>query len=441
MPVKILSVLPKSPCAKKGIRAGDTLLLINGNPVDDVLDYRFYASEKNPVIKVQKNNGSKQSVMIKKDLYEDMGLEFETYLMDKQRRCSNNCIFCFIDQLPKGLRESLYFKDDDSRLSFLFGNYITLTNLTEREVERIIEMRISPVNISVHAMNPALRAQMMRNPKAGETLQYLKRFAEAGIKINTQLVLCPGVNDGEELQFSLKELGALVPSVQSIAAVPVGLTRYRAGLYKVEAYRKETAGNVIGIINEFNTRVLLDNKNIIAYAADEFYLKAGIEIPPAEYYSDFPQLENGVGLWALLRDEFYQALNEGDKLNTASAIGTRQITVVTGEAAFPLINELVDEMIKKWHNLKVNTIKIKNSFLGEEITVAGLLTGGDIAAQLASLELGEELLLPSAALRREGELFLDGVTIDELSKKLKTKIVPVPNNGLEFIKAVLGRQA
>ncbi len=444
MPVKILSVEPKSPCAKKGIKAGDVLISINGNPINDILDFQFYANEKNPIVEIN-SNGNKQDIFLKKDEYQDMGLLFGTYLMDSQRRCANNCIFCFIDQLPAGLRESLYFKDDDSRLSFLFGNYITLTNLTELEVERIIEMHISPVNISVHTMNPELRTKMMRNSKAGESLQYIRRFADAGIKINTQLVLCPGINDGEELVSSLKELGEMYPSVQSIAAVPVGLTCHRAGLDELKAYEKDSAQRVINVIDDFNAHFLWYNKTKLAYPSDEFYLKAGVEIPNAEYYGDFPQLENGVGLWALFKDEFIQALHDEELVKEAAGenilFEERQISVATGEAAYTLIEELVDETVKKWHNLKVNIIKIKNNFFGESITVAGLLTGKDILEQLASLELGEELLVPAVTLRREGDMFLDDVTIDELSEKLKIKIVTVPNSGMEFIKAVIGRQA
>jgi len=443
VPVQILSVIPKSPCAKKGIKAGNSLISINGNAINDVLDFQFYASEKNPVLTIKIDKKTEQNITLKKGEYEEMGLEFETYLMDKQHRCANKCIFCFIDQLPKGLRESLYFKDDDSRLSFLFGNYITLTNLTEREAERIIEMHISPVNISVHTMNPALRAQMMQNPKAGECLKFIKRFADAGIKMNTQLVLCLGINDGSELEFSLKELGKMFPAVQSIAAVPVGLTYHRDGLCELKAYDKESACRVIDIINDFNIHFSWDNKTKIAFPADEFYLKAEREMPGAESYGDFHQLENGVGLWALLKDEFYQILNDEEMLNETAAKGfcldNRQISVATGEAAYPLIKELVDETVKKWHNLKVNIVKIKNNFFGESITVAGLLTGKDFLEQLANENLGSELLIPSAALRREGDMFLDDVTLDELSDKLKIKIIPVPNNGKDFIQAILGR--
>ena len=438
MPVKIASVMPKSPCAQKGLKAGDILVSINGNPVNDVLDFQFYVSEENPIFEIENGSGSRKSIMIKKKETQETGLGFETYLMDKQQGCKNNCIFCFIDQLPKGLRQSLYFKDDDSRLSFLIGNYITLTNLTPRDVERIIEMRISPVNISVHTMNPDLRVKMMRNSSAGKSLEFLKRFATAGIKINTQIVLCPGINDGAELEFSLTELGKLYPAVQSIAVVPVGLTEYREGLFKLDDYQEDSAGQVIDMIDSFNAYFTQDNKAKIAFPADEFYLKARREMPNSDYYLDFPQLENGVGLWALFKEEVFAILDED--FDEAAMSGIRRITIATGEAAYPLIEELIDEITKKWHNLRVNIVKITNTFFGDKITVAGLLTGNDLFEQLEGQVIGDELLIPAVALRREGDLFLDNVTLEQLGKKLEVNIIPVPNSGRDFINAVFGRQ-
>jgi putative radical SAM enzyme (TIGR03279 family) len=442
VPVKIISVAAKSPCAKKGIKAGDILVRINGNSIHDILDFQFYSSDKNPVFDIISGVENKR-VKLKKDEYQDSGLEFDTYLMDKQRRCANKCIFCFIDQLPPGLRDSLYFKDDDSRLSFLFGNYITLTNIDEREVERIIKMRISPVNISVHTMNPELRSKMMGNPMAGDSLKYIKRFADAGIKMNTQLVLCPGINDGKELKNSLEELGAMYPSVQSIAVVPVGITAHRSGLCLLNAFDKSTAEQALNSIDEFNAHFLWYNKATIVYAADELFISADRAIPVAAYYGDFPQLENGVGMWALLKDEYFASLDDRSLSDGNSGVNlltkTREISIVTGEAAYPLLEELIDETTKKWHNLKVKIIKIKNCFFGEKITVAGLLTGKDIFEQASSQNLGEELLIPALALRREGDMFLDNMTLNELSEKLSIKINAVPNSGMEFLKAVLGK--
>jgi putative radical SAM enzyme (TIGR03279 family) len=434
--VNIFSVLPDSPCKKKGIKEGDTLISINGHEITDVLDYNFYASDSRVVLEIKDKKGLIKKVKIKKDEYEDLGLEFETYLMDSQRHCSNKCIFCFIDQLPKGLRKSLYFKDDDSRLSFLFGNYITLTNLTDIEIDRIIKMHISPVNISVHTMNPSLRVKMMKNPNAAHSLEYIKKLADAGIKLNTQLVLCPGYNDGEELKFTLSELGKLYPSVQSIAAVPVGLTCHREGLCELSPFTPVQAADVIDIIDNFNSQFMRHNNERIAFPADEFYLKAGREMPSADYYGSFAQLENGVGLWANFKDEFFGCLNEA----MGESVQSRKITVATGAAAYPLICELVDETVKKWHNLIINVIKIRNILFGESITVAGLLAGNDIINQLSGLDLGEELLIPSAALRREGDMFLDDVTVEQMSKSLRIKVTPVPNDGGEFFKALIGKK-
>ncbi|HZJ78115.1 MAG TPA: DUF512 domain-containing protein, partial [Clostridia bacterium] len=308
MSVRIFSVEPKSLCDKKRIKTGDTLVSINGNEIGDVLDYKFYASEQKLSMVIKKPKGKIKTVKITKGEYEDLGLGFETFLMDNQRHCSNKCIFCFIDQLPKGLRESLYFKDDDARLSFLFGNYITLTNLEDKDVERIIKMHISPVNISVHTMNPDLRVKMMNNPKAGSSLKHIERFAKAGIKINTQLVLCPGINDGDELEYSLNELAKFYPSIKSISAVPVGLSRYREGMFELNSYTKEQAEEVINIIEKFNHRFMCYNNEIIAFAGDEFFLIAGRDIPNVDYYNGFPQLENGVGLWASFKHDFESAL-------------------------------------------------------------------------------------------------------------------------------------
>lgn len=429
MAVMISGIDKGSIAEKKKINAGDRLISINGNEINDVLDYRFYINEAKLVLSLETADGKSKLVLIRKDEFEDIGLEFETYLMDKQRSCKNKCIFCFIDQLPKGLRKSLYFKDDDSRLSFLFGNYITLTNLTDSEAERIIKMHISPVNVSVQTMNPELRVKMMANPHAGESLKYLKRFADAGIALNTQLVLCPGINDGAELEYSLNELAKLYPAVQSIAAVPVGLSDHRQGLYPLEPYNEKTAGDVIDTIDRFNK----ENGAVIAYAADEFYLKAKRQMPDAEYYNDFPQLENGVGMWALLKSEFEDALNECEVTEL-----DRRITVVTGEAAYPLISELAKNTETKIKGLSIQVISVKNKLLGSMITVSGLLCGADIADAVSGLDLGEELIIPPNCLRSEGDMFLDDMTVDELSDKLKTKIKQNSSSGGDLLAALLG---
>lgn len=433
MAVIISGVEHGSVSEKKKISAGDSLISINGNAINDVLDYRFYINETKLLLSLKTAQGKSKLVLIRKDEFDDIGLEFETYLMDKQRSCKNKCIFCFIDQLPEGLRKSLYFKDDDSRLSFLFGNYITLTNLTDDEVERIIKMHISPVNVSVQTMNPGLRVKMMANPKAGESLRYLKRFADAGITLNTQLVLCPGINDGAELEFSLDELSELYPAVQSIAAVPVGLSDHREGLYPLEPYNEKTAGETIDIIDRFNEKFKAANGEIIAYAADEFYLKAKRPMPDADYYNGFPQLENGVGMWALLKDEFEEALG-GCGITQLD----RRVTVVTGEAAYPLISELSKKAEKKIKGLKVQVVSVRNKLLGSMITVSGLLCGKDIADAVCGMDLGDELIIPPNCLRSEGDMFLDDMTVDGLSDKLGIKITQNGSSGEDLLSALTG---
>ncbi len=433
MAVVISEIIRGSIAQKKKIGAGDTLISINGNSINDVLDYRFYINDTKLVLSLKTAEGKSKLVMIRKNEFEDIGLEFETYLMDKQRSCKNKCIFCFIDQLPKGLRKSLYFKDDDSRLSFLFGNYITLTNLTDDEAERIIKMHISPVNISVQTTNPVLRVKMMANPKAGESLKYLRRFAEAEIAINTQLVLCPGINDGKELERSLDELGALYPSVQSIAAVPVGLSDHREGLYPLEPYSRETAREVIGVIDSFNRKFKEKHGEIIAYAADEFYLKAEMPIPDADYYNGFPQLENGVGMWALLESEFDEALGECE----ATSI-QRTATIVTGKAAYPLISSLAKKACDKIRGLEINVVAAENKLLGKMITVSGLLCGADIVSALEGKNLGDELIIPPNCLRSEGDMFLDDMTVEELSDILKVKVTQNGSSGEDLLFAMLG---
>lgn len=432
MSVKILSVESGSKASKKRIKSGDTLMTINGSEINDVLDYRFYLNDTklHLVLKDEKNH--LKAVTIRKEETEDIGLEFETYLMDKQHSCRNKCIFCFIDQLPDGLRDSLYFKDDDSRLSFLFGNYVTLTNLDDKEVDRIIKMHISPVNISVHTMNPRLRVEMMKNKHSGECLKYISRFTESGIIVNAQLVLCPGINDGPELEFSLRELFKLGDNVESIACVPVGLSRHRDGLYKLEPYTKETAGQVIDTIDRLNEENVKNGGRVSAYAADEFYLYAEREMPPYEYYNGFPQLENGVGMWTLLKDEFLEALEECEK-----SIPEREVSLVTGAAAFPLMKELTDIAQSRIKGLKVYVYECKNKLFGESITVSGLITGGDIVSTLEGKELGTDLIIPPNCLRSEGDMFLDNMTVEELSEKLKVNVRQNGTGGADLLDALL----
>ena len=412
MSVLIKDVIKYSPAHKKGIRAGDCLIKISGHEITDFLDYQFYAKDKKISV-VYESSGKLKAVWIKKDEDEDLGLTFETYLMDKERHCKNKCIFCFIDQNPLGLRESIYFKDDDSRLSFLFGNYITLTNLSERDIEKIIEMHISPVNVSVHTMNKELRVKMMKNKHAGESLDVLYRLAQNGIAINTQLVLCPGINDGEELRYSLSKLSELCPCLQSIACVPVGVTKYRDGLFEMPQYDEKSAGEVIDIVNEYGEKFKEQYGTRLVYAADEFYLKAKRELPEGEYYETYCQLENGVGMWTSLKEEFIDELENAQEDDPKS-----HVSIATGTAAYPLIKELAEKFENKYNDSKIDVYEIENDFFGHSITVAGLVTGGDLIAQLKGKSLAETLLIPSVMLRSEGDLFLDSISTEDVEKEL-----------------------
>ena len=413
MAVIIKDVEANSPAARVRIKAGDTLLAINGREINDVLDYRFFIPDSQLTLTVKPVRGWKRTLRIRKEPYEELGLVFDTYLMDKQRSCRNNCIFCFIDQLPDGMRDSLYFKDDDSRLSFLFGNYITLTNLSESDVDRIIEMHISPINVSVHTTNPALRCQMMNNRFAGDCLRHLYRFAEAGLAINCQLVLVPGYNDGEELIRSMNELAKLVPSVRSVAAVPVGLTKYREGLPALRGFTAEESAQVIRVMTEMGDRMLEEHGSRIFYPSDEWYIKAGMAIPAEDFYEDYPQLENGVGMLSILKEGFVEAVDACE----ADEVCDQRTVIATGVDAAPYLKALVRLAKEKWPALQVRVVPIRNDFFGESITVSGLVTGGDLIRQLQGLPF-ERLILPYNMLRQEGDLFLDDVSVEDVEQAL-----------------------
>lgn len=431
MAVLIAGVAAGSLAEKKKITAGDSLLTINGKKIADVLDYRFHLQNRRLTLCIQSAAGKKRRVVLRKAMEEDIGLEFETYLMDKQRACRNNCIFCFIDQLPQGMRESLYFKDDDSRLSFLFGNYITLTNLSEHEIERIIEMHISPINISVHTTDPALRCKMMNNRFAGEALEILHRFAKAGLQIQCQLVLCPGYNDGEALQKSMEDLAALYPAVTSVAAVPVGLTKFRDGLTPLRPFTKEESLDTIARMEKMGEMMLEQYGARVFYPSDEWYLKAELPLPDAAFYEEFSQIENGVGMLPLLISEFREALQDCDKVPRGS-----KLCIATGKAAAPFLQLLVDECKDKWDTITVEVVGIENRFFGENITVAGLLTGIDLAQQLAGRQM-DVLLLSENMLRQQGDCFLDDVTPAELKKTLQTHIRFVGDSGDDLLDALM----
>ena len=434
--VKIISVEERSYAKKAGIRPLDNLISINGNEICDVLDYRFYLADK--VIKlVLDRDGKEYTAKIKKGEYDDIGLEFETPLMDKKQSCRNGCIFCFIDQNPEGMREPIYFKDDDSRLSFIHGNYITLTNMFDKDIDRIIKMRISPVNISIHTTNPELRVKMMKNKRSGEVLSYLDRFKEAGLSMCGQIVLCKGVNDGEELLRSLRDLSRYYPEMGSVSVVPAGLTKHRDGLYPLTDFTPDEAAAVIDMIDTVAGEQLEKYGSRQFFAADEFYLKSGRALPDAEYYEDYPQIENGVGMLRSFSDEFGMAVEDVEDM-ISSFSGERAVTVVTGVAAYDMLSSAADRLMALCPGLKVNVVKIINKFFGESITVAGLLTGKDICDQLEGLDLGDELLVPAAALRADDQDFLCGMTLEELSHRLGVKATPVDSDGYGFAEAVFG---
>lgn len=431
MAVKIFDVTTGSHADKAGIKKGETLLSINSNEIVDVLDYRFYQVNRKLTLEVEDEDKNVRTIEMTKGEYEEIGLEFETYLMDKQHSCRNKCIFCFIDQLPKGMRESLYFKDDDSRLSFLFGNYITLTNITEHEIDRIIKMHISPINVSVHTTNPELRCKMMNNRFAGDTLKYLKRFADAGITLNCQIVSCPGINDGDELVRTLTDLENL--GVNMTAIVPVGLTRYRENLYPLVPYNKETAGQTIDIIEKMGDECVKKHGRRIFFPGDEFYLLAEREIPSPEFYEDFSALEDGIGMIAYLTDDVGWKLEELD----ADESLCHKVTIACGEGVFPYMKRIMSMINEKFPNITINTRAIKNNFFGGGVNVSGLVTGGDLIDQLRGDDLGDRLIIPSSMLRFENDLFLDDVSTDDVERELGVTLVPVNNKGNDLVEAVI----
>ena len=434
--VKITSVERRSRAARAGLKEGDVLVSINENEINDVLDYRFYLAEERIVIRYLRGK-KERTTLIKKQQYDDIGLDFETPLMDKKQTCKNGCIFCFIDQNPEGMRESIYFRDDDSRLSFLHGNYITLTNMSDADIARIVKMRFSPINVSVHTTDPELRVKMMKNKRSGEVLKYLDEFKKAGLSICAQIVLCRGINDGEELMRSMRDLAALAPEMKSVAVVPAGLTKFRDKLYPLTDFTKEEAAGVIDMINSFGDELKATLGTRLIYAADEFYLKAQREIPDAVYYEDSPQIENGVGMLRSFADEFGIGAADVSELVT-SLTAHRTVTVVTGVASYPLLSSLAERLESLTDKLTVNVVEVKNRFFGESITVSGLLTGVDILAALREIPLGDEVILPACCLRAGEDVFLCGMTLDELQGELKTSIRMCGADGFDFIDAAFG---
>lgn len=433
MSIEIFGVESGSICALHGIKKGDLLLSVNGNKINDALDYGFYSAAKKVSLVIGRD-GKEAVFDFVKGEYEDLGLVFETFLGDRHKGCKNKCVFCFIDQLPPGMRESLYFKDDDERLSYLLGNYITLTNISKSEVERICEFRLSPVNISVHTMNPGLRVEMMKNRSAGEVLQYIEVFDDAGIEMNFQLVLCPGINDGAELEYSIKRLCG-VKNLSSIAVVPVGLTGHRGKeLAPLRPFSASEAAAVIDTVEAFAGEFCGEREGALM-ASDEFYLLAGRSLPAAEKYGDFPQLENGVGMLALLCEEFGEAL-EAAAADAISVKNDRRL-VITGEAAFTHIRGLVDSFNAAFGTAHA-VVAAKNAFFGGSVTVTGLLTGSDIVECCKAMDLTEygKILLCDNMLKHESDLFLDDMTLGGLSSSLGKEIAAVQNNGNSLLSAL-----
>lgn len=427
----IKSIDRGSPLHRKA-HVGDAVISINGNKIIDVLDYKFFAYDSRLKVLLRRPDGSEYEVTVHKSEGGDLGLEFESYLMDTPRSCANNCVFCFIDQLPGGMRRTMYFKDDDARLSFLLGNYITLTNLSKREIERIIALHISPINVSVHTTNPELRCKMLQNPRAGESIETMRRFAQAGIVMNCQIVCCPGLNDGEELLRSMRDLEEMYPGVHSVSIVPVGLTRFREGLYPLTPYTKELAGETIDMVTAFGDECLKRHGTRIFFCGDELYIKAERELPPDEFYEEHTQLENGVGMIRLLETEFRSALMLSDEPDGVP------FSIATGVSAAPYFEKLLGMAKEKYGTIKGQVYAIENDFFGRSINVTGLITGQDLIKQLKGRALGERLLISQNMLRREEMDFLDDVTLEQASKELGVPIYPIEQDGFALWDAMAG---
>lgn len=436
MAVRITGIDRRSPAEKYGIQAGDNLVRINGGEIYDMMDLQFYSTDTRLEIELERDGEKVQINLTKADAYTPLGLEFETYLIDKQHSCRNKCIFCFVDQLPKGLRKDMYFKDDDERLSFLFGNYITLTNLSRREIDRIKKMKISPINISVHTTDPQLRVFMMKNPRAAEINDLMQEFYDAGIVMNTQIVLCKGVNDGENLSNSIRKLQSLYPQVASCSIVPVGKTRYRDGLAPVETFSAEECAQVIKQVYELTDDFYKQHGDRQIYLSDEFFLRAGLPVPPAEYYGDFPQIENGVGMVRTLIDSFADELDYSEgNVNPISA------DIATGEAMYPVFCEIIRMAEEKLNRkLDITIHKIKNNFFGGNVWVAGLITATDLIDQLKGRLNSDKLLLCNDMLRSEQDMFLDDKTPADVEAALGVEVEFYANDGMQLAQRLLGTE-
>ena len=417
-----------------GIEPGDKLLAINGTEIEDVFDYHYLVNDEELLVLIEKTNGEQWELEIEKEYEEDLGIEFEQGLMDEYRSCRNKCIFCFIDQMPPGMRETLYFKDDDSRLSFLQGNYVTLTNMSDHDMDRIIRYHLEPINVSIHTTNPELRCKMLHNRFAGDALKKIDRLYEGGIQMNGQIVLCKGINDGEELERSIRDMSKYFPTLQSVSIVPVGLSKYRDGLYPLDPFTKEDALKVLDTIHRWQEKFYEEYGMHFIHAGDEWYILAEQEVPLANRYDGYLQLENGVGMLRLLHDEFEEAF-----LAATGDDKKRELSMATGVLAYPYIGQMLERMKEKFPNTKVHLYCIRNDFFGERITVAGLLTGQDLVAQLKGRALGETLLLPVSMFRNGEEVFLDDYTKEDVANALQVPIDIVKSSGQDFIEMIIDR--
>ena len=428
-------VEPGSPAHKAGVQVGEVLTHVNGKPIVDVLDYKFYSYDPKLELTLRAPDNSFRTVNVRKHEGQDLGLEFETYLMDRARSCANNCIFCFVDQMPPGMRQSLYFKDDDARLSFLMGNYLTLTNLSEREVQRIIDLRISPINVSVHTTDPELRVEMLKNRRAGESIDVMRRFAQHNITMNCQIVSCPGINDGAALDRTLNDLAEMFPAVNSISVVPVGVTKYREGLYPLRPYTGEEAAALVDQVEAFARKHLEQQGTRLVWCSDEFYLLAGRELPEEDYFEEFTQLDNGVGMLRLLSEEFRRGL---DLMEPEEMEGTTPFLIATGVSAAPFLAKLVDMAREKCGKIEGEVQAIRNDFFGHTITVAGLVTGRDLINQLKGRKLPPRLLIPTNMLRSGEQVFLDDVSVADVERELSVTVTAVGQDGYELLDAICG---
>ncbi|QNU68320.1 DUF512 domain-containing protein [Ruminiclostridium herbifermentans] len=457
---KIYFVQKNSIAEEAGIEEGDFLLSINKQKIKDIFDYRYFQASEELLLEIEKPNGEIWEVEVEKDESEDLGIEFEDSLIDGAKSCTNKCIFCFIDQLPKGMRETVYFKDDDSRLSFLTGNYVTLTNIKRDELQRIINYRMSPINVSVHTTNPELRKFMLGNRFAGDVLEKIKMLTDSGIEVNCQIVLCRDINDKQELDRTIGDLAQLYPAVNSVSVVPVGITKYRDNLYNLIPFDKESSINVINQVHRWQNEFLQEKGSRVIYLSDEFYINAEMDIPNYKSYEGFPQIENGVGMLALFINEVTEALKSKDTLKLAQMWkngkssckdtlqdcdtreikiqSKRHISIATGRLVYKNILKLVSDILKVFEGIDVNVYDIENNFFGEHVNVCGLLTGRDIVEQLKDKQLGQELLISRSMLRAGEHVLLDDYTVEQIEAELHVKIRIVENDGADFVSAIIG---